>query len=82
MKYLSRFITDLLYGYPAFSNLWWGIKDDIREKTGYYEMKKIPLSNYTKWGDILTHKRRMIDAKESRKLWKAIHDYNEIIENL
>ncbi len=82
MRYLRRFISDLLYGYPALSNLWWGIKEDMREKNGYYTMKKIPMDNITKWADITTHKRRIIDTKDLRILMRAVRGYNEVISRL
>lgn len=80
MKYIKRFIFDLLYGLPAFSNLKWEIREDIREKTGYYRMKKIPLQNMMKWADILAHRRMIINKKEANKLFRAICHYNQVLE--
>lgn len=82
MKYISKFFYDLLYGLPAFSNLKWGIIQDWREKHGYYKMERLSLSLITKYGLIITHKRGTVEAKNINKLFKAIHDYNEVIDKL
>ena len=83
MKYIKRFINDLLYGYPAFSNLRFGIKENIKERLGYYRMKELSgFDLMMKYGEILTHKRRFVEPKNIKKLLKAVQDYNSVIKNI
>ncbi len=79
---IKRFFKDLLYGYPAFSNLRWSIIDAYRKRTGYYKMDPLSLKRAMKWSDIMTHQRRIVTKKDCNKLFKAIHNYNEIIDKL
>ena len=82
LSMVKRFFNDLLYGYPAFSNLKWQIRENHRIKIGYWRMDKIPLSVVTKYGEIITHLRREINVKDMKKLLKAIKYYNEVIDKI
>ncbi len=78
-----RLFYDLVWNTElAFSNFWWGIKEFKREKQGFYKMKKIPLKEVTKYGDIATHKRKPINSALLADLYAAIKRYNQIIDTI
>lgn len=79
---IKRFFRDLLYGYPAFGNLRWEIIEKIRVRCGYYKMKPLSYELVTKYGDLMTRKRKIIQAGNVKKMLRAIENFNEVIREV